>query len=253
MFHVESSYFTLLNFASFPFKIKDMITAKLIAKKDLTEDVFELKFETSSNFEYLAGQFITIKITDQETPCFRAYSLSSAPQENKFELLIKLMENGRGSNWLHNLKLNDQIKFLGPNGKFLFNENSQKDLLFIATGTGLAPLKTMIEDQLKKGNTHKITLLHGVRYIKGLFYQDFFENLATTHENFDYQSTISQPEQKSYTGNTGRVTAFLEKTTLDSNNTEVYLCGLNAMIESTKKILIDKGINEDSIHFEKYD
>ncbi len=230
-------------------------TAVLKEKTDLTHDVFQLKFQPLEHIEFLAGQFVTIKITDKEdSPCFRAYSIASAPEEKDFfELCVKIVEDGRGTNWLNSLQTGDKIEFLGPHGKFLYDEQSNKNALFIATGTGIAPLKSMIEDQLAKGNNKNLQLLFGLRHIKDVFYQDLLEDLGAKYPNFEYKITLSQPENENWSGETGRVTEILEKTDLDTKNTEVYLCGLKAMIESVTTILKDKGFSDDAINFEKYD
>ncbi len=135
-----------------------MKKAVIIKNKKLTEDVFELTCKTEEFFEFKAGQFITIKIEDAETPCFRAYSISSRPKEKstEFQLCIKAVENGRGSNWLKRRKENDSINFMGPNGKFTFKTTNEREVLFVAAGVGIAPFKSIIEDQLvKKNNKQK--------------------------------------------------------------------------------------------------
>jgi ferredoxin-NADP reductase len=228
--------------------------AKIINNKDLTHNVFQLDLKSSEEIEFEAGQFITIKIEDNTPPCFRAYSINCCPQKdkNQFNLCIKIVENGRGSNWLKSLKPGDEFIFIGPNGKFTFVTPPSKSALFIATGTGLAPLKSMIEDQLGKGNTQKMHLIFGVRHKEDIFYQELLKNLSEKHSNFTYSITLSKPEEE-WEGDKGRVTTILEKTNIDPNGTEVYICGLNDMIDSIKQLLTEKGMSEENIHAEKYD
>ncbi|MFH1533866.1 MAG: FAD-dependent oxidoreductase [Nitrospirota bacterium] len=231
-----------------------MNKAKVTEKKVLTHDIFELYFETQEPFNFEAGQFITIKIADSNPkPCFRAYSISSSPAKNTFELCIKEIPNGRGSSWLNTLKSGDKIEFIGPNGKFNFTSNPSKKILFIATGTGIAPLKSIIEYQLNKENKQQMHLYFGVRHIKDIFYKEHFEELAKTHDNFSFNLTLSQPEDESWSGNEGRVTSLLEPLEIDPDNTEAYICGLKAMIDSVHEILTKKGLKEEAVHHEKYD
>lgn len=232
-----------------------MNKAKITEKKELTHDVFELYFETEGSFEFNAGQFITLKIADNSpTPCFRAYSISSPPlSKNSFELCIKTIPNGRGSNWLNSLKKGDEIEFIGPSGNFTFSPDSSKTILFIATGTGIAPLKSIIENELARGNSQPMHLYFGLRHIKDIFYKDHFEQLAKSHNNFSFDLTLSQPENENWQENEGRVTSLLEPLEIDPGNTETYICGLKAMIDSVRKILLKKGLDEKFIHFEKYD
>ncbi len=219
-----------------------------------TDDVIEVTVQTEEHLDFEAGQFITIKVDDQVPPCFRAYSIASAPskEDKNIKLCLKVVEGGRGSNWIQKLKINDEINFIGPSGKFLC-KGEKDNILFIATGTGITPFNSMIEDELKKGNSKKMHLLFGVRYIKNIFYKDFFDNLASQYNNFTYDIVLSRPEDDSWQGKTGRVTGILQEMDLDTKNTEVYICGLKVMIEDVLKLLKEKGMSEDDIHFEKYD
>lgn len=231
--------------------------AKLIQKINLTGDVVELVFETAASFDFKAGQFVSVKIEDNPiSPCVRGYSIASHPikSSRKFSLCVKIIENGRGSNWLNSLGKGAEIRFLGPNGKFLFNENFKGKSFFIGTGTGIAPLKAMIEDQLlNKNNKNKLHLIFGVRYINGIFYEGIFQKLSEKFPNFTYEITVSRPENPKWAGNIGRVTAFLKKLSVSKNNTEAYLCGLNDMIAETTSILESKGLPPEKIHAEQYD
>lgn len=229
-------------------------TAKLKGKNQFTKDVIEITFETPDAFTFKAGQFVTFKVSDKTPPCFRAYSISSSPQNNTqgFSTCLKVLENGRGSNWLNSLKIGDNIEFLGPNGNFLF-KGAKDNVIFIATGTGITPFNAMIDDELKRGNKKKMQLLFGLRHVSHIFYQDFFENLAKQHQNFTYDITLTKPENTDWQGKIGRVTDLLKSTALDPQNTEVYICGLKVMIEEVVNILKEKGLPQEHIHFEKYD
>ena len=231
-----------------------LITATVKAKQQFTEDVIELEFETSQPFHYQAGQFITFKIADKMPPCFRAYSISVAPKNgnNTFATCLKVMPGGRGSNWLNSLNIGDKIDFLGPSGKLVFQTSPEKSVLLISTGTGITPMKAIIEDQLNKGNKQKMHLIFGLRYVKDVFYKEHFENLAKKYPNFTVQYTLSRPENDLWNGSKGRVTEILNNTTLDPQNTEVYMCGLKDMILEVTDLLKSKGFDEKTIHDEKY-
>ena len=213
-----------------------------------------MNLETPFDFE--AGQFISVKIEDKDIPCIRGYSIASYPKkENSLSLCVKIIKNGRGSNWLNSLKEGQEMQFLGPNGKFVFEpKSSTKNTLFIATGTGITPFKSMLEDQLlNKNNQNKFHLLFGVRYINGIFYEDVFKSLAAKFPNFTYDITISRPEKPDWNGNKGRVTALLENLQMDTTSTETYLCGLKAMLTEVSSILESKGMSSENVHKEQYD
>jgi len=229
-------------------------TATLKKKQQFTNDVIELEFETPQPFNFIAGQFITYKIADKIPPCFRAYSLSNAPKKdgNLVATCLKVISGGRGSNWLNSLKIGDKVEFMGPSGKLIFQTSAEKSVIFIATGTGITPMKSLIEDELAKGNKQKMHLLFGLRYIKDVFYKDHFENLAKKYPNFTVEYTLSRPENDSWTGSKGRVTDILNKANLEPQNTEIYMCGLKDMITEVTNLLKEKGFTVESIHEEKY-
>lgn len=229
-------------------------TATLKTKQQFTDDVIELVFETPQPFNFKAGQFVTYKIADKMPPCFRAYSISTPPIKdgNTVATCLKVIPGGRGSNWLNTLKIGDTVEFMGPSGKLIFQTPPEKSIIFIATGTGITPMKSLIEDELNKGNKQKMHLLFGLRYIKDVFYKDHFEELAKKHPNFTVEYTLSRPENDSWTGSKGRVTEILEKMAIDPKNTEFYMCGLKDMIIEVTNLLKTKGMDEKDIHDEKY-
>lgn len=236
--------------------------------------------------------------TPSPKPVFRSYSISSRPsanstdsatandtQKNRFSLLVKILENGIGSSYLKSLEPNttdpnkSTINFLGPLGHFTFKssqttQDQNKNILFVATGTGLASIKSIIEDELvNKGNKQSLTLFFGLRHIRDIFYKEFFDNLAKKFPNFSYTLTLSQPETPNWEGSggaVGRVTNLIEtmttqtnkldqaNTSTSSNNTinplttEAYICGLKDMVESVSTLLIQKGLSKESVHFERF-
>jgi len=256
-----------------------MITSIATLNKStlLADNTFELQFETEPSFVHEAGQFVTIKIpntdsgassatnpdanltasstTNSEPIVMRSYSISSISKSGHFELCVKKVENGRGSSYLSSLKEGEKVEFMGPFGHFIFKKDKTKNHILIGTGTGIAPLKSIIEDELQKGNDSPIHLLFGVRYVKDLFYKDLFAKLAAKNPNFTYEIIISRPENPSWEqngGKIGRVTDLLKDLAIDTNNTDIYICGLKEMVLETTKMLEEKGIQKENINFERF-
>ena len=225
-----------------------MFKTKIIEKKELTHDVFELILGKPEGFSFKAGQFVTAKIEDQHPPCFRGYSIASSPKNKNIELCIKTIKGGRGSNWLNSLKKGDELSFIGPNGEFTL-QNTNEDSIFIATGTGIAPFKAIIEEHLENYKK-KMHLIFGVRHVEDICYRELFEELAKKHSHFTFDLTLSRPDD-SWKGKSGRVTEILQSYAIKDQ--EVYICGLKEMITSVEEILKEKGLSENRIHFEKYD
>jgi NAD(P)H-flavin reductase len=229
--------------------------AVLKKKTFLTHDVVELCFEVKGEFLHKAGQFVSVKVQSPQGQIFRSYSISSKPQKNYFELCIKVIENGLASNYLANLKEGNEIEFLGPIGNFTFQNQQGQTALFIGTGTGIAPLKSIIKEELEKGWPDKIHLLFGVRYIKDIFYKEFFEKLAVKYKNFTFDLTLSRPENESWAkegGKIGRVTDLLKNLELNPAKTSAYICGLKEMVTETTEILQQKGLLKEALYFERF-
>lgn len=240
---------------------------KLIEKKKLTEDVYEFIFEMvkPSEIDFQAGQFVNIRVDDgNEKKLFRSYSILSPPREKKvIKSCVKILENGRCSKWLEKSPIGTPVTCMGPIGLFIFKKNSAKDVLFVATGTGITPLHSMIIDELEQGNTTPMHLLWGFRYEKDIFYKKLFEKLSKKYPNFHLTLTLSHPEQKltesrsigheqSAPFSKGRVTEYLEKNFPDSSNTQIYICGIGKMVLDVKNLCIAKGVHSKDIHFERY-
>lgn len=230
--------------------------AKLKAKILLAEDTYDFIFTSEEPLQFAAGQFLYVTVTDgQQPPLNRAYSICSAPHQSEIKLCIKIVAGGRATNWFLTLEEGAEIECLAPLGHFTFKNDSPREALLIATGTGIAPLNSMIEEQLHNGDQRKLTLIFGLRHISHLFYEEHFAALKTKYPNFEYFYTLSKPENESWQGEIGRVTEWLnknfdqrfEKTALDT-----YICGLGDMVQDVQKLLAEKGVPKENVHFERY-
>lgn len=221
---------------------------KIIEKKKLTKDVYEITVEANKKFDFLPGQFITFIL-----PWIwgRAYSVLKA-QWNNITLIIKSRskENGwRGwSEYICNSEVWDILKWTNPAGKFLL-QNNNKNKLFIWTGTGFVPLYNQIIHSLKQKQDCKLELLFWARKLWDLFYLTELEKLKQDNSNFNYQVYLSREENTPH--NTGYVTDFLSKENIDKFN-EFYICWIPALIDSSEKILIENSIDTANILTEKY-
>lgn len=229
------------------------ISSKLLRVEKLTNDVFHYEFDFGGlDVDFKAGQFMMLKVDDgKEPPVNRSYSIASAPiDKDHFALCVKLIEEGRGSEYLRGLEPGDTAEFLGPVGHFVLKEND-KSIVMVGTGTGLAPFMGMIETLFDRGFEQNVTLLFGVRHDSDLFYLDRLKEWEETHDNFKTIITLSRPED-SWEGEEGRVTDHFEKMELDPENTDVYICGNGNMVIDIKKMAEAKGLDKKSIAFEQF-
>jgi len=233
---------------NFKFKVKE--------KKQLAGQVFfyVLELVEPAKIEFKAGQFLNIKIGEN---IWKPYSICSAPYlKNKIELVVDVSPAGKGSAFFEKLHVGDEVLGNGPFGTFVVHETTG-DLVFIATGSGIAPVRSMIRDMeiwrygdTKKNKPIKITLFFGLRYVTDIYFFDEFEKLAKENSNFRFYGTLSKPDAR-WQGLRGRVTAHLEKLE-NSTNKDYYLCGNPETVNALKIYLVTCGVNENNIHYEQY-
>jgi Flavodoxin reductases (ferredoxin-NADPH reductases) family 1 len=119
---------------------------QLIKKTNLASNVylFEFSLIEPKEINFFAGQYLILSVPSAEKTVFRLYSIASSPwQKNSFELVVELVEGGIGSSYLKNLKIDDKVLFKGPAGMFTLKK-TDKNKIFFATGTGIAPIRSMI-------------------------------------------------------------------------------------------------------------
>lgn len=222
--------------------------------RNLTHDVREIRLALLEPGEILfkAGQFVSFEVTNPKTgrPVSRPYSILSPPSEqNEIVLLLNLVPSGPGSTYLFSLKENDPAQFKGPAGNFYVRDEPAKDLLFIATGTGIVPLWSMLHDQLEQRHDRSITLFWGLRSQRDLYYQDELAALARKYANFTALTTLSRPEP-GWAGASGRVTRLIEEHVRSVANLSAYICGNSGMIADVTALINKRGLCP--IYREKY-
>jgi CDP-4-dehydro-6-deoxyglucose reductase len=234
-----------------------LLKAKLLNWKELAPEVHHFEFEVPGveSFSFTPGQFVSVIDRDNGKEVTRAYSIASPRGGNTFALCLNRVPNGIVSRWLFELNLGDEVEIHEPLGYFTLRHPGRR-AVFVATGTGIAPFRSMLLDHLPRTNPH-ITLLFGVRYPAGLLYRHDFEELATEYPNFHFIPTVTRPDEN-WNGRTGRVQAHLDdalaiRTPEEIANIDVYICGLKEMVDDVRKQLKQRGFDRKQIIYEKYD
>ncbi len=244
-----------------------MLNATVLDKKEIADGLFFLWVKPDGEVpDFLPGQYVALGLPDEKKPgkvLKRAYSIGSSPErKDALEFYIATVIDGELSPRLSELSANDRV-FMAPKIVGTFNLKSAppgSDLIFVATGTGLAPFMSMLRTPLTWENANKITLLHGVRYERDLAYTEQIAGIKKEHEDrFNFFSTVSRPSEW-WTGNKGYVQTFFSdgSLALDSSNQHVYLCGNPAMINDVSGLLFNEGFTEHSrknpgnLHLENY-
>lgn len=204
-------------------------------------------------FDFQPGQFISIFAEKEGRIISRPYSIASPPENKDYlELCIKVVEGGFMSNYLHTVPPGTKLRAMGPLGRFVMLEPVESDIVFVATGTGVAPFVSMLGHIMNMGNTsHDLYLFFGVRYVYDLIYRDLFEGWAKKYSNFHFIPTISRPETPDWKGRVGYVQKALQETIKDPSDKHVYICGLHDMVEQTKTLCENMGF--PVVRFEKWD
>ena len=219
---------------------------------DLTHDVRVIRLELVQPREihFQAGQFVSFEVPKPGLPfpVTRPYSIASPPSNRDvIDLLLNLVPGGPGSTFLFSLQSGDPVTFRGPTGTFVLRDYPDRRLLFVATGTGIAPIRSMLHARLPSPTP--VALVWGLRHEHDIYYQDELARLAEKFPEFSYTITLSQPSS-SWGGAVGRVQSHLEPHIAGVDDLAVYVCGSKAMITSVTEQIRSRGMCP--IHREQY-
>ncbi len=217
---------------------------------------FEWEITDGGVLEFYAGQFVSLDVPHDGGREARPYSIASAPSDGKnFDLCLNRVENGYVSNFLCDMKPGAIVDLNGPHGSFVVSSPVEQELVFIATGTGIAPIRGMLNALLNNGEqlNHDVWLLFGVRQPETILYRSEIEALAERHSRFHFIPTLSRPPAD-WRGKTGYVQTHLRKTFAGRRDFKTYICGLKAMVDEVRFILKEEfSLDRKQIRFEKYD
>ncbi|WP_239970548.1 FAD-binding oxidoreductase [Confluentibacter citreus] len=224
--------------------------SKIDTIEKVKEDIIKLvlRFPPTCNFKFIAGQYVNI-IKDNIK---RSYSIANNPKgDNKLEFYIKKYNNGVMSDYFFSkAKENDLLRIEGPLGTFFYrNDITIKNIIFLATGTGIAPVKALLEQFNQQPEIYKekkIWLFFGVRYKEDIFFNPKYDLI-----NFTFIPVLSR-KNVNWQGENGYIQNVLLKQKIDLSNAQVYACGSNDMILSAKKVLIENNLKEHNFYSDAF-
>ncbi|OGG12046.1 hypothetical protein A2Z00_03400 [Candidatus Gottesmanbacteria bacterium RBG_13_45_10] len=226
-------------------------TATVEKKEQLTSRVWFVTFALKDppSITFLAGQTIVLLITPDVT---RSMSIASPPSDAQHILMCHdVSPNGQGSQWTMRLNVGDTVQFMAPLGIFVLDKESHRKKILAATGTGIAPFRSMLYDYLEHGGTDDITLYWGMRYEEDLFWVSEMTALSAKYPNFRFIISLSQPPD-TWQGKRGHVTEHIMQEEQNLPGTDFYLCGNQNMIKDVENQLIAKGVPKGQICKELY-
>lgn len=233
------------------------LNANLIQSTALSDLTKHLEFEVQGvpHFGFVPGQWLSLTHTKPEgEEITRAYSIASPPNANRFALCLNRVQDGFMSNYLCDLEAGAKISGQGPFGNFILRP-PLRDTLFIATGTGIAPYRSMLQWLLADASRHQnrqFWLLFGSRHEKDIYYHEEFLQLAAEHKNFDYLPTLSRGSAD-WKGLRGYVQEHVPGIVNGRSEMHAYICGLDKMVSANRGLLKNLGWDRKSILYEKYD
>jgi CDP-4-dehydro-6-deoxyglucose reductase len=209
-----------------------------VAKIDKVADdvtVISLQLPASERLQYLAGQYLEFLLKDGKR---RSYSMANAPHmDEHLTLHVRHMPGGLFTDHVfNNMKERDILRFEGPLGTFFLREDSDKPMVLLASGTGFAPIKAIIEHAAHKKTDRPMVLYWGGRRLDDLYMHALCEEWARTLPNFRYMPVVSNalPEDN-WTGRSGFVHRAVMEDLADLSDYQVYACGAPVMVDSAKR------------------
>ena len=200
--------------------------------------VMKIKLPANERLQFLAGQYIDFQLKDGKT---RSYSLANPPHDDALlELHIRHIPGGLFSDQVFStLKERDILRLKGPLGSFFIREDSDKPMLFIAGGTGFAPVKAMLEHAFAAHMDREMVLYWGVRSLKDLYMAELPQQWMAEHPNFSFIPVLSNPQaDDQWQGRTGFVHEAVLADFADLSGYQVYACGAPVMVDSAGELFV---------------
>ena len=221
--------------------------------------VLHLRFtrEDGLEFPFVAGQFIMIHFEYEGKALNRSYSLANKPSDaNIIEFAASYVEGGAASELLFNLKPGDKIDCSGPFGRLILRDEEVKRYVLIATGTGVTPYLSMLEDFEARFNktSLEVAVIYGTQKPETLIYGNNFVEFSDKHPAFNYTVCYSRecPDEFKKHEMKGHVQDSFETLDLNPDNDIIYLCGNPNMIDDAFALLQEKGFTTAHVRREKY-
>jgi propane monooxygenase reductase component len=213
-----------------------------------------LKLVDPPEMAFRAGQYAELYVPGSEE--HRAYSMANTPySDQRAEFIIRVFSDGAFSGLLEGaLEVGDGLRMKVPYGVFMLREDSERDVVFIGGGTGMAPILSILRYMARKGIERNVTFYFGARTRKALFYLDEIQELGERLPGeFRFVPALSEPEaDDGWDGETGVITDVIDRLEGDLIGAEAYLAGPPPMIDAALPVLMSKGIVEDGIFYDKF-
>lgn len=222
----------------------------------LTPDVTGLRLLPAAGqrrLNRLPGQYLDVLLDDGKR---RPFSIANGPQrDGAIELHVRHVTGGGFTSWVHDsARVGDLLTIEGPLGTFVPREDSERPMIFMAGGTGFAPVKAIVEHFLALGTRRSMRLYWGARSAADLYQRELAERWARQTPRLQFQAVLSDPEQAAAAGlRAGLVHEAVLQDQPDLSGHDVYMSGPPAMIDAGRKLFVEAGLPEDRLYFDSFD
>ncbi len=227
-----------------------------IAKPAADVAILMMQLPANDTMKYHAGQYVEFILRDGSR---RSYSMANAPhtqtERPAIELHLRHMPGGKFTDHVFGaLKEKDILRIEGPFGSFFLREDSAKPIVLLASGTGFAPIKAIIEHIEFKGITRPTVLYWGCRSRADLYLHDWAEQAAQRLPNLRYVPVLSEPKpEDAWTGRTGFVHQVVMQDLPDLSSHQVYACGVPVMVDSAKRDFVNlRGLPAEEFYADSF-
>lgn len=201
---------------------------------------------------FAPGMFISITIPLDDELRVRPYTIASNYAVGEpLELVLDRVPNGRGAAWLFERNVGDEFDFTGPFGLFTLTEAPASELVFVAEGTAIAPIRPMLHQSLRQPVEHPVRLLYGARSTEHLLYRAEFEAWRDNVANFEYDSFIVADRAELYRRMSGEVRKRWVESSHDRSRS-FYICGVGPGVVELRDLLRNAGYDRRAVHYEKW-
>lgn len=230
-------------------------TAEILEIRDVTPLIkyIRMKLISPQEIDFKPGQYVQIMVPGFEE--YRAYSIASPPsQKDLVEFTIRLIPGGLCTSYIHfALEEGDTVKFTGPYGDFYLREDSDREVICIGGGAGMAPLRSIVYHLREQGMPRPTRYYFGAQAIKDIFFEEEFRQIEEEYSDFKFYLALSDPDPNDdWDGDIGFITDSVAKYEDSLENAEAYLCGPPPMLRAAERVLADKNMPPENVRYDEF-
>ncbi|MDQ6877906.1 MAG: 2Fe-2S iron-sulfur cluster binding domain-containing protein [Candidatus Dormibacteraeota bacterium] len=232
-----------------------IVKTKVEAIEPLTRDIrrLVLRLVEPREMAFNAGQYVDLSLPGSDWS--RSFSMANTPDtDDRLEFMIKVYPGGRFSGLLEEgLKAGDPVEAKGPYGTFVLRERSERDLVFLGGGAGMAPIWCLLNSLAEQGSPRRATYYYGARTRSDLFHVEELRALEARLPGFRCVFALSEPSPAdAWEGEVGFITDVLDRCEPDLTERDAYLCGPPPMVDAGIELMARKGVPAERVHYDKF-